>query len=104
MDSNDVYVDTLFTGLTRPATVLGIHFFAFVIEIIVVAIIFLMIGNPLYLLIGVPVHGFLYLLSGSDPNRFAAMWVWLQTNGRCLNTKFWGGASFSPLSFKKWQE
>jgi type IV secretion system protein VirB3 len=56
------------------------------------------------LLVGVPVHGFLYLLSASDPNRFAAIWVWLQTGGRCLNTKFWGGASFSPLSFKKWQD
>lgn len=35
--SVDLEVDELFVGLTRPATVFGVHFTAFVIEMIVSA-------------------------------------------------------------------
>ena len=35
-NSVDLEVDELFVGLTRPATVFGVHFTAFVIEMIVV--------------------------------------------------------------------
>ena len=52
--SVDLEVDELFVGLTRPATVFGVHFTAFVIEMIVVGCVFLAIGNPLWLILFIP--------------------------------------------------
>ena len=49
--AQDVYTDPLFVGLTRPATMWGIPYIAFVIEFMATTLIFLAIGNPLYLLL-----------------------------------------------------
>ena len=100
--AQDVHIDVLFVGLTRPATMWGIPFLAFILEFMVTVLIFLAIGNPLYLLIAVPIHGILYLLSANDPGIFDSLYMWMKTVARCRNTRFWGSASFSPLSNKKW--
>lgn len=102
-DVEDVYSDPLFVGLTRPATMFGIPYMAFVVEFMVVVIVFLGIGNPLYLLLAAPVHGILYLISAHDPGVFAGMAVWAKTNSRCTNKAFWGAVSFSPLKTVKWK-
>jgi len=94
--------DTLFVGLTRPATLCGIPYMAFVMEFIGITLLFLAVGNPLYLLAGLPVHGLLYLISSSDPGKFDSMAVWSKTIGRCRTARFWGAASFSPLGTRKW--
>jgi type IV secretion system protein VirB3 len=98
----DVYTDPLFVGLTRPATMLGIPYTAFVFEFIGTTLVFLAIGNPIYLALAFPIHGVLYLISASDPAVFNAIFVWMKTIGRCRNSRFWGAASFAPLSAKKW--
>lgn len=98
----DVHTDVLFVGLTRPATMLGIPLSAFVIEFMATGIIFLAVGNPLYLLLALPIHGVLFLVSANDPGVFASIYMWMKTTGRCRNTRFWGAASFSPLPVKKW--
>jgi type IV secretion system protein VirB3 len=103
-NAQDIYADPLFVGMTRPATKWGVPYAAFVIEFMVTTIIFLAVGNPLYLAIVVPVHSILYLISAHDPNIFNAMWLWLKTYGRSRNTNFWGSASFSPLPVKKWSK
>lgn len=95
---DDITEDILFVGLTRPATVAGIPFGAFVIEIMAIGILFIAVLDPLYLLLGVPVHAILYLVSSHDPGIFHSMYVWTQTIGKCLNTRFWGAASFSPVA------
>jgi type IV secretion system protein VirB3 len=100
---DDVYTDPLFVGLTRPATMLGIPYSAFVIEFMGSLIIFLAIGNPLYLLVALPIHAVLYLVAGQDPGAFDALFIWLKTTGRCRNARFWGAASFSPLPLSKWK-
>lgn len=92
----ELEVDDLFVGLTRPATVLGVHFTAFVGEIIVVGCIFLAIGNPLWLLLFAPTHALLYLISATDPGRFDSLTKYVLVNGRCLNRFFWKAASFAP--------
>lgn len=102
-DVNDVYTDPLFVGLTRPATMFGIPFLAFIIEFMVVAVVFLGIGNPLYLLLAVPVHAILYLISAHDPGIFAGMAMWLKTSSKCRNRSFWGSVSFSPVNTVKWK-
>ncbi len=85
--AQDVYTDPLFVGLTRPATMWGVPYMAFVIEFMATTLIFLAAGNPLYLLLVVPIH---------------AIFMWIKTLGRCRNTRFWGAASFSPLATTKW--
>lgn len=102
-ENQDVTTDILFVGLTRPATVLGVPYLAFVAELMATAIIFLAFGNPLYLLCGVPLHGVLFLVSSHDPGVFLSIWVWLKTSGRCnRNARFWGSTSCSPVTTRKW--
>lgn len=102
--SQDVQTDDLFVGLTRPSLIFGIPYGAFVAEFMFVTIVFLAIGNPLYMLLVFPVHVVLYAVSANDPGALDSMFVWLRTFGRSRNTGFWGGASFTPLSLKKWNE
>ncbi|HNW00468.1 MAG TPA: VirB3 family type IV secretion system protein, partial [Burkholderiaceae bacterium] len=49
--AQDLHTDVLFVGLTRPATLWGIPLVAFVIEFMTTVLIFLAVGNPLYLLL-----------------------------------------------------
>ena len=102
--AEDVYVDPLFVGLTRPATMWGIPYHAFVIELMATTLIFLAVGNPLYLLLAIPIHGILYLISAHDPGAFGSIFMWMKTIGRCRNVRFWGAASFSPAATRKWRE
>lgn len=98
-----VTVDPLFVGLTRPATILGVPYEAFVVEFVLVSVIFLGVGDPFYMLLLAPLHAVLYLVSAQNPNAFGSIMIWSRTKGRCRNTHFWGGAaSFSPLATKKW--
>jgi len=101
--AQDLTTDELFVGLTRPATMWGIPYSAFVLEFLATAVIFLAIGNPLWLLMAVPIHGILFVVSASDPAIFSSLFIWMKTIGRCRNSLFWGAASFSPLQLKKWQ-
>jgi type IV secretion system protein VirB3 len=100
--AEDIYTDELFVGLTRPAIMLGIPLTAFVIEFMATAMIFLAAGNPLYLLLAVPIHAVLYAISAHDPGAFDAIFMWIKTLGRSRNSRFWGAASFAPLTHKKW--
>lgn len=98
----DVITDDLFVGLTRPATMLGIPMMAFVLEIMATTLIFLAVGNPLYLLFAAPIHAVMYLISSSNTRVFSEMAIWMKTKSRCMNTRFWGASSFSPRKTKKW--
>jgi len=99
--ADDMTVDDLFVGLTRPANVMGIPYTAFVTEVVIVAMVFLGTGSPLWLLTIVPSHAFLYLASASDPGRFDNWAMAIKTYGMCLNRGFWKSTSYSPLSTKK---
>lgn len=100
--AQDVYTDPLFVGLTRPATMWGIPYIAFVVEFMATTLIFLAVGNPIHLALALPIHAVLYLISANDPGVFGSIFMWMKTIGRCQNSRFWGGASFSPLATKKW--
>jgi type IV secretion system protein VirB3 len=102
-DTEDVKTDDLFIALTRPPTIFGVPYGAAVLEAIVVLTVFLAIGNPLYLLLAVPVHGLLYAVGAADPRIFDALFLWLKTVGRCQNAGLWGAATFSPLSNERWR-
>lgn len=102
--ATDIVVDPLFVGLTRPAVVLGIPYHAFVIEFMAAALVFLAAGNLFYLLIALPLHAVLYLVSANDPGAFGGYFLWLKTVAPCRNRQFWGAASFSPVSTRKWRK
>jgi len=102
METQDVYTDTLFVGLTRPATMWGVPLHAFAFEFMATVIVFLGVGNPIYLLAGIPIHAIIYLISVHDAAIFGMFFVWVQTSGRCVNASFWKAVSFSPLPLKRW--
>lgn len=98
-----IVVDPLFVGLTRPATVWGVPYTGVVIEALIVSIVFLAVGNPLYLLLAVPIHGILYAIGSHDPGIFDSIGMSAKTIWRCRNARFWNGAaSFAPGAIKKW--
>ena len=100
--SDQLHTDILFVGLTRPTTVLGVPYAAFIVEIMLTTLLFLAIGNPFYLLFAAPLHGISYLMSAHDPSVFHLIFIWIKTVGRCRNMRFWGSASFSPARIRKW--
>lgn len=102
-DNAKLRKDLLFVALTRVPTIMGIPYVAFVLEMMFASLMIIMVGKPLYMLSVVPVHAVLYLISAKDPGIFSEMEIWLKTSGRCLNKRFWGATSFSPLPTKKWQ-
>lgn len=89
-----IHKDLLFVALTRVPTIVGIPYMAFVLEMMFASLMIIMVGKPLYMLLVVPVHAVLYLISAKDPGIFAEMEIWLKTAGRCLNRGFWGGDQF----------
>lgn len=99
--ADDVTTDPLFVGLTRPATVWGIPYSAAAVEIMVTMVVFLAVGNPLYLLLAVPIHLVLYMMSANNPGRFNSLKVWIITVGRCMTRSHWKSTSFSPISKKR---
>lgn len=102
-ESQALRLDILFVGLTRVPMILGVPYAAFVLEFMVATIANIVTGNPLYMLVLVPIHAVFYLVSLHDPGIFSEMLAWMKTIGRCLNGRFWQAASFSPLRVRKWQ-
>lgn len=99
MKKEPIEVNILFVGLTRPATILGIPYSAFVGEMFASMMLFLMANNVLYLSIIIPLHVVLYAISANDAGKFDEIQKWLITSGKCLNFRYWGSVSFSPNYF-----
>jgi type IV secretion system protein VirB3 len=93
--------DTLFLACTRPAMTLGVPIEALAIIMIVTTLVFIVMKNPLYLALGVPVWLLCKALAGQDHNCFRALFLWVETKGRCRNTSLWGGSSASPLPVRR---
>jgi type IV secretory pathway VirB3-like protein len=79
---------------------MGIPYVAFIIEMFVSMMLFLMTNNLLYLSIILPLHVILYAISASDAGKFDEIYKWLITSGKCLNFRYWGSVSFSPNYFQ----
>lgn len=106
MDGKDqkLHKDILFVAMTRVPTILGVPYVAFVLELMFASVMNVISGNPLYALLVIPVHAVFYLITVKDPGVFSEIEVWTRTIGRCLNKRFWGAASFSPVPVKKWKK
>ncbi len=61
-------------------------------------ILFLAAGNPLYLLVGVPLHGVMWGISRHDPRLGELLWLHMRLAGSSSITKrFWGVRSYTHL-------
>lgn len=89
--------DILFLACTRPAMWRGVPIEAAAINGMATMIVFIMAGNPFYMLIGVLFHFIIRALISKDYNAFGVMNLWLKTKARATNRLAWGGSSVSPL-------
>ncbi|PWC56208.1 hypothetical protein TSH7_28675 [Azospirillum sp. TSH7] len=89
--------DPLFLACTRPAMWRGVPLEAVALTGMATTIVFVMMGNPLYLLVGVALHGAIRLVIAYDHNLFGLLRLWADTKARARNREIWGGASVSPL-------
>lgn len=91
--------DVLFVAATRPPTRWGVPFIALLVNMVVTMETFLMVKNPLILLLALPLHGVCMLLCARDVRFFELASLWMQTRlpGYLANLMAWGGNSYSPL-------
>jgi type IV secretion system protein VirB3 len=92
--------DLLFVAATRPPTRWGVPYLALLINMVVTMEIFLMVKNPLILLLAIPVHGVCMLLCSRDARFFELGVLWAQTRMPAFagNLFVWKGNSYSPLT------
>lgn len=101
-ERDGVQEDDLTVGLTRQPTVKGVPLLPLLYGEGVVFLVFGAVGNPLTLLLCIPVYFALRLLCASNPRIFDEIGAWLRVNFRCRNWRFWGAASFSPRRTHRW--
>jgi type IV secretion system protein VirB3 len=92
--------DVLFVAATRPPTRWGVPFMAILINIVITMEIFLLVKNPLVILMVVPLHGLCALLCARDARMFELLALWAQTRMPAIaaNLLSWRGNSYSPLT------
>ena len=95
-DDENVEMDPLFLGMTRPPMVLGVTYTFFVINGMVTTIAFLALNNLFAFLIGIPVHIIGYLLCLKDPRIFDIWRVRLLKTPMTRNRGFWKANSYIP--------
>lgn len=87
--------DPLFVGATRPATLFRVSYSGVILNIMLVMSVFMNLGgNPLLLLMAVPVHLVMVLLTLQEPRYFELLAGWLKTIALVRYRRFWKGASY----------
>src|SRR5580692_11474221 len=91
--------DVLFVAATRPPTRWGVPYLALLINMVVTMEFFLMVKNPLMMLLAIPIHGVCMLLCSRNARFFELGMLWAQTRmpGLAGNLFVWRGNSYSPL-------
>ncbi len=77
--------DTLFLACTRPAMWQGVPLEALAVNGMLTGIVFIVLSNPFYLLIGVVIHYATRALVSHDYNIFSTLRLWAETKGRARN-------------------
>jgi type IV secretion system protein VirB3 len=97
--SEGLTADVLFVAATRPPTRWGVPYAALLFNMVFTMEFFLMIKNPLMLLLALPIHGVCMLLCARDARFFDLAALWMQTRMPALlgNLRRWKGNSYSPL-------
>lgn len=105
MNEEEVSIeDVLFLALTRPTYYFGVPLFGLVFNMFGSMTIGALLGIgssliPVYIIILiVPTHLVMRIMTRADPNCFRTKYLWLITKGQSATTEQWGGSSMHPLS------
>jgi type IV secretion system protein VirB3 len=92
--------DLLFVAATRPPTRWGVPYLAILLNMVATMEVFLLVKNPLILLLALPIHGVCMLLCARDARFFDLASLWAQTRLPAMagNLTSWKGSSYSPLT------
>jgi type IV secretion system protein VirB3 len=99
-DQNEgLNTDILFVAATRPPTRWGVPFIARLVNMVLTMEVFLMVKNPLALLLALPIHIVCLCACARDVRFFELAMLWAQTRlpGYAANLRAWRGNSYSPL-------
>lgn len=88
--------NVLYVGPTRPSTVWGIPFEAWIAVLLITAFLFLGTGSLWMFLAAPPLYGISWLICLRDPRGFELAWQWLNTKARSVSRAYWGAASRGP--------
>jgi type IV secretion system protein VirB3 len=89
--------DTLYLAATRPAMFMGMPLALGAILLMLAGFIVVLLKNPLYLLVMVPLWFAARELVARDYNAVGVVLLYLKTAGRSVDSGSWGGASVTPL-------
>jgi type IV secretion system protein VirB3 len=95
-------VDTLYLAATRPALFMGVPIVMAALMLMAVGLIVVLLKNPLYLAIMIPVWFAARALVARDYNAVGVLLLYLRTAGRSVDSRDWGGASVTthPIRLK----
>lgn len=88
--------DTLYLAATRPAMFMGVPLAVGAILLMAAGLIVVILKNPLYLAVMLPLWLAARELVARDYNAVGVVLLYLRTAGRSVDSHKWGGASVSP--------
>lgn len=91
---------TLYIAATRPALFAGIPLPLAGIFMIAAGFIVVLLQNPFYEVLMIPVWMGTKLIVARDYNAANILVLWLRTAGRGVDSPIWGGATVSPNPIK----
>ncbi len=80
--------------------VMGVPLSVFAILLMVAGFIIVLMRNPLYLLVMIPLFYATREVVARDYNAIGVVLLYLQTSGRSVDSKKWGGASVAPFPIR----
>jgi type IV secretion system protein VirB3 len=92
--------DTLYLAATRPALFMGVPLIVGVAFMMLGGFIIVLLENPLYELVLIPLWFAARVLLARDYNAVGVMLLFLRTAGRSVDSANWGGASVAPLPIR----
>lgn len=92
--------DTLYLAATRPAMFMGVPLALGAILLMLAGFIVVLLKNPLYLLVMVPLWFAARELVARDYNAVGVVLLYLKTAGRSVDSGSRGGASVTPLPIR----
>jgi type IV secretion system protein VirB3 len=93
-------VDTLYLAATRPALFMGVPLIVAVAFMMLGGFIIVLLENPLYELVLIPLWLAAKVLVSRDYNAVGVAMLFLRTAGRGVDNARWGGSSVAPLPIR----
>ena len=93
-------IDTLYLAATRPAMFMGVPIVMAALMLMAVGLIVVLLKNPLYLAVMIPVWFAARELVSRDYNAVGVLLLYLRTAGRSVDSRDWGGASVTTHAIR----